>query len=138
MEYSSVQLNDLPDEILFIILKNLNKLDILYPFIDVNKRLDKIVHDSIFTSSLTLFSHFLYDGIYPLPDLILDRFCSKILPKIHHKIKWLDLEPLSMERILHSANYPNLVGLGIDNIEKNTALKLLNGKIFLFSYLSIC
>lgn len=132
MEYSSAQLNDLPDEILIIILKNLNKINVLYSFIDVNKRFDKIVQDSIFTSSLTLFNYFSYDDIYPLPHLILDRFCSKILPKIHQRIKWLDLEPLSMERILLSANYPNLFGLNICNIKKDIALKLFTGKMFSF------
>ncbi|CAF1126930.1 unnamed protein product [Rotaria sordida] len=37
--------------------------------------------------------------MYPLPDLMLDRFCLQILPKIGHKIEWLDLEPLSMEQL---------------------------------------
>ncbi|CAF1324186.1 unnamed protein product [Rotaria sordida] len=49
----------------------------------------------------------------PLPDAILDRFCLQILPEIHHKIKWLNLESSSMERILHATNYPNLYGLGL-------------------------
>ncbi|CAF3382628.1 unnamed protein product [Rotaria sp. Silwood2] len=35
---------------------------------------------------------------YPLSGPILDRVCSQILPEIHHKINWLDLEPTSMER----------------------------------------
>ncbi|CAF1236180.1 unnamed protein product [Rotaria sordida] len=110
MEYSSIQLNDLPDEIIFIILKKLNKLDVLYSLMDVNKRLNYIVHDPTFTNGLTLFNNLSCDCICPLPDLMLDRFCSQILPKIGHKIKWLDLEPFSMERIL-STNYPNLFGL---------------------------
>ncbi|CAF4313128.1 unnamed protein product, partial [Rotaria sordida] len=110
MEYSSIQLNDLPDEIIFIILKKLNKLDVLYSLMDVNKRLNNIVHDPTFTNGLTLFNNLSCDCICPLPDLMLDRFCSQILPKIGHKIKWLDLEPFSMERIL-STNYPNLFGL---------------------------
>ncbi|CAF4289397.1 unnamed protein product, partial [Rotaria sordida] len=38
--------------------------------------------------------------INSLDDSILKRFCSEILPKIHYKIKWLDLEPLCMEPIL--------------------------------------
>ncbi|CAF5074085.1 unnamed protein product [Rotaria sp. Silwood1] len=134
MEYSSVQLNDLLDEIIFIIFKKLNKLDVLYSFIDVNKRLNEIVHDPTFTSGLTLFNYLSCDYIYPLSDLMLDRFCLHILPKIGHKIKWLDLEPLSMKRILLSANYPNLFGLGIYNIEKQAVLNLFTGKIFLFRF----
>ncbi|CAM2701561.1 unnamed protein product [Rotaria socialis] len=46
--------------------------------------------------------------MHPLPDAMLDRFYSEILPKIHHKIKWLDLEPTSLERILLAANCSNL------------------------------
>ncbi len=64
---------------------------------------------------------------------MLDRFCFQILPSIHHKIKWIDLEVSSMKRIL-SANYPILFGLGIYNIEKETDLDLFTGKIFLFQF----
>lgn len=60
---------------------------------------------------------------------MLDRFCSKILPAIHHKINWLNLEPLTMKHVLLSGDYPNLSGLGIYNIEPQTALNLLIGKI---------
>ncbi|CAF3738121.1 unnamed protein product [Rotaria socialis] len=133
MEYSSFQLNDLLDKITFIVFENKkNKLDVLYSFIDVNKRLNNIVHDPTFTSGLTLFNYLSYDCIYPLSDLILERFCLQILPKIARQIKWLDLEPLSMRRILLSANYPNLFELSIYNIEKQTALNLFTSKIFLF------
>ncbi|CAF4471499.1 unnamed protein product [Rotaria socialis] len=99
---------------------------------DVNKRLNNIVHDPTFTSGLTLFNYLSYDCIYPLSDLILERFCLQILPKIARQIKWLDLEPLSMRRILLSANYPNLFEFSIYNIEKQTALNLFTSKIFLF------
>ncbi|CAF1559911.1 unnamed protein product [Rotaria sordida] len=133
MEYSSIQLNDLSDEILLIIFKNLNNIDLLYSLIGVNKQLNNIVHDSMFTSSLTLFNHSSYNNIYPLSDLMLDRFCFQILPSIHHKIKWIDVEVSSMKRIL-SANYPILSGLGIYNIEKDTDLDIFTGKIFLSQF----
>jgi hypothetical protein len=132
MEYSPVQLNDLPDEILLIILKKLEKLHVLCSLIGVNKRLNKIAHDSTFTSSLTLFDHLSYDSIYLLSGSMLNRFYLKNLPEIHHKIKWLDIEVSSMERILLSADYPNLCGLGIYNIEMENDVRLFKGKIFLF------
>ncbi|CAF4698232.1 unnamed protein product, partial [Rotaria sp. Silwood2] len=124
MEYSSIQLNDLPDEILLIILKKLEKLDVLYSLIGDNKRLNKIAHDSMFTSNFILFYHLSYNYIYLLSDSMLDRFCLRILPEIHHKIKWLDIEASSIERILRSANYPNLFGLGIYNIETKNDIRL--------------
>ncbi|CAF4739499.1 unnamed protein product, partial [Rotaria sp. Silwood2] len=59
----------------------------------------------------------------------LDRFCLQILPSIRHKIKWVNLESSSMKRILHATNYPNLYGLGLYDIEIETALSLI-GRIF--------
>jgi hypothetical protein len=60
---------------------------------------------------------------------MLDRFCLQILPKIHHKIKWLNLESRSMERILLAKNYPNLNGLGLYDIDVEKALSLFNSKL---------
>ncbi len=42
-----------------------------------------------------------------------------------------------MKRVLLSADYPNLSGLGIYNIEPQAALNLLIGKIFLFKILHL-
>ncbi|CAF1303331.1 unnamed protein product [Rotaria sp. Silwood1] len=60
---------------------------------------------------------------------ILDRFCSQILPSIHHNIKWLDVECSSMEDVLLCTSYPNLSGLGLHNIEKNIALRIFTDEI---------
>ncbi|CAF1325904.1 unnamed protein product [Rotaria sordida] len=128
MEYSCIQLNDLPDEILMIIFKKLDNVEVLYSLMHVNKRINKLVHDSIFTSGLHLLRYLCSGYIYPLSDSILNRFCSKILPEIGHKIRWLSLESLSVERILLSTNYPNLFGLSLYNIELETALRLLIGE----------
>ncbi|CAF4008326.1 unnamed protein product, partial [Rotaria sp. Silwood1] len=86
---------------------------------------------------LTLLKYLSYDSIYSLSNSMLDRYCAKILPKINNKIKWLNLESSSMKRILLSAKYPNLFGLGIYNIEKETTLRLFTGKIFLLEIPSI-
>lgn len=125
----SIKLSDLPDEIIIFILKKLYDVEVLYSLIGVNKRLNTIVYDSLFTTNLTLY--FLDKFIYPLPDPMLDRFCLQILPKIHHKIKWLNLESKSMKRILLAANYPNLNGLGLYNIDTEKSLSFFNGKLTL-------
>ncbi|CAF3245281.1 unnamed protein product, partial [Rotaria sp. Silwood2] len=52
---------------------------------------------------------------------MLDRFCLQILPAIHHHIKWLNLESSSMKSILRATNYPNLYGLGLFDIDTETA-----------------
>jgi hypothetical protein len=133
MEYSCVQLNDLPDEVLMIIFKKLANIEILYSLVGVNKRLNKIVHDSVFTNHLTLTLSSSNGFVYSLPNSILNRLCLYILPKIHKKIKWLDLESLSMKRILLAANYPHLYGITLYNIQTETAIDLFTGKTFYFN-----
>ncbi|CAF3350760.1 unnamed protein product [Rotaria sp. Silwood2] len=130
MTHSSAQLNDLTDEILMIIFKNLNNDEILYSLVGVNKRLNTLVHDSAFTSHVTLMRRFSKNSIHPLSDTILDRFLQ-ILPSIRHKVQWLDVESSSMERILLSTNYPNLYGLGLYNLEIEKAKYLFTNETIL-------
>ncbi|CAF4484127.1 unnamed protein product, partial [Rotaria sp. Silwood2] len=124
MEYSCVQLNDLPDEILITIFKKLANIEVLYSLVSVNKRLNKIAHDFVFTNNLALLWSTSDGFVYSLHDPILDRFCLHILPKIHQKIKWLELESQSMERILLATNYPNLYGISLYNMQAETAIGL--------------
>jgi hypothetical protein len=131
MEHLGLQLNDLPDEILLRIFKKLVNAEVLYSLFGVNKRLSNISHDFVFTNNLTLFMSTSDGFVYSLCDSMLDRFCLHILPKIHQKIRWLNLEPRSMKRILLATNYPNLTGLGLYNIAIET-LEHLTGKIFVF------
>jgi hypothetical protein len=130
MKCACIHLNDLPDEILLIIFKKLTNTEVLYSLMGVNKRLNKIVYDSIFTSSVTLISCWSNDFLSPLPWPVLDRFCLQILPSIHHKIKWLNIESSSIERVLLSTNYPNLSGLGLYNLDLGKTKQLFTGKIF--------
>ncbi|CAF3070550.1 unnamed protein product, partial [Rotaria sp. Silwood2] len=125
MEYSCIGLNNLPDEILMIIFQKLNNIDILYSFQGVNQRLNKIIHDPIFTNRLS-FVKWLSDGFIDLfcSDIMLNRFCLKILPEIHDKIKWLDLESSSMKHVLHAINYPHLDTIGLYNINEESARSL--------------
>ncbi|CAF1289888.1 unnamed protein product [Rotaria sp. Silwood1] len=128
MEDLSFNLNGLPDEILIIILKKLHNVEVLYSLIGVNKRLNTIAQDSIFTSHLTL-TNYLNDFTYSFTDPMLDQFCLEILPSIHHKIKWLYLESTSMERILLATNYPDLYGLSLYDIDVEKAITLFNDDI---------
>ncbi len=131
MENSCVGLNDLPDEILMIIFQKLNNFDVLYSFQGVNERLNEIVRDPIFASHLRFvkwFSHNFIDLF--CCNMVLNRFCLQILPSIHDKIKWLDLESSSMKYVLHAADYPNLYGLGLYNINEESARCVFTGKTF--------
>ncbi|CAF1527838.1 unnamed protein product [Rotaria magnacalcarata] len=121
MSASCVGLNDLPDEILMIILKKLNNIEVFYSLQGVNQRLDRIIRDSIFTSCLTFIQRSLHDFIDVLScDTILGRFCLQILPEIHDKIARLDLESSSMKHVLSAAAYPNLYVLGLYNINEES------------------
>jgi hypothetical protein len=129
MQNSCVELNDLPDEILLIIFKKLNNLEVLYSFQGVNEQLNKIIHDPIFTSHLNFLQWSSNKFINKFSsDVILDRFCLQVLPEISMKIKWFDLESSSMKHILCAADYPNLYGIGLYNIEQETARCLFTGK----------
>ncbi|CAF1264653.1 unnamed protein product [Rotaria sordida] len=118
---SCIGLNDLPDEILMIIFKKLNNIDILYSFYGANQRLNKIIHDPTFTSCLT-FVEWSLDNFIDLLSCktILNQFCFRILPEIHNKIKWLGLESSSMKHVLRAAHYPNLDSLGLYNIDEES------------------
>ncbi|CAF4797634.1 unnamed protein product, partial [Rotaria sp. Silwood2] len=129
MEHLSIKINDLPDEILILILKKLYNADVLYSLTGVNKRFNTIAHNLTFASQLTLFCEF-DNVISRLPDPMLDRICSQILPLIHHKIKSLKLESTSMERILLATNYPNLNELGLYGVNVEKALSLFTGRLF--------
>ncbi|CAF1443805.1 unnamed protein product, partial [Rotaria sordida] len=52
--------------------------------------------------------------------MMLNRFCLQILPEIHDKIKWFNLESSSMKHILCARNYPNLYALGLYNIDEES------------------
>ncbi|CAF0943043.1 unnamed protein product [Rotaria sp. Silwood1] len=62
----------------------MNNNVVIYSLMDVNKRLDKITRDKIFTSDLTLLRRSSDGSIDPMIDPILDRFCLEILSKVHH------------------------------------------------------
>lgn len=133
MKYSFVQLIDLPNEILLIIFKKLNNDEILYSLMNINIRLNQILHDPIFTNQISLLKYnSLLDLTSALPDIVLNRFCFQILPQINHKIKWFNLETLSMERVLLAADYPNLRQLNIFLMNEETDIQLFTGKIFDF------
>lgn len=55
LNYSMASLEDLPDELLIMIWNKMNNLDVLFSFMGINKRFDKLVHDMNYTHSIQLF-----------------------------------------------------------------------------------
>ena len=133
MKYSLVELNELPDEILVKILKNLINVQVLYSFMRSNQRFDRLVRDDIFTNRLSLLRSSSSNRIYSLDESMVNRFCDEILPEIHHQIQWLDLEAKSTKQILLTARYPKLRGLSLYNVNVDSFAQLIQGNRFIYA-----
>ncbi|CAF3947411.1 unnamed protein product, partial [Rotaria sordida] len=115
-----VHLLDLPNEMLFNILKKLENVDILYSFFGINnERLEKIIEDEFFSNSLNIAS--ITENSTTI-DAIFDRFCDYILPRIYFNVKCFIVEPEFMERILLANPYPNLTELKLFNFQRDSSL----------------
>ncbi|CAF4359714.1 unnamed protein product, partial [Rotaria socialis] len=124
---SNVHLLDLPNEILLLILKKLDNIDVLCSLSDINnERLDVLAQQKIFTNILN-FVPALTDDVYLIPASILDRFCCDILPRVHYNVKCLILDSVHITRILLAADYPCL----------EDCLSLLDGRLKQLSTLII-
>ncbi len=129
MNQCNINLLGLPTEILLIILKKLDNMDVLYSLFDVNNQhLNNIIQENTFTNTLNFVLETLTDDILSISDRMLDRFCISILPKIHHNVKSLILNSLSMERILLVADYPNLSELKLFKFNGKIASRYFTGK----------
>ena len=81
MNQHHVHFLDLPNEILFLIFKQLDNIDVLYSLLGINnQRLDIIAQEQIFSNSLNLVPiSQSSDEISSISGLIFDRFCNSIL-----------------------------------------------------------
>src|SRR5690349_1334979 len=121
MNRSNVHLLDLPDEILLMILKKLNNVDVLYSLLDINNgRLNILAQENTFTNVLKFPSIYHYS--------LIDRFCIDILPRIHHNVKCFIFASYCMECVLLATDYPNLTELKILHFNKEIALDYFTSK----------
>lgn len=129
MNQSNIGLLDLPSEILLIILKKLDNMDVLYSLLGVNNQsLDVIIQENTFTNITNFTLTTSTSDIISLPDPIVDRFCISILPRIHYNVKTLIIDSLYMERILSVADYYNLTELKLFNFSGKIASRYFTGK----------
>ncbi|CAF0922176.1 unnamed protein product [Rotaria sp. Silwood1] len=135
MNEYNVHLLDFPNEILFLILSQLNNIDVLYSLLDIGiRRLDNTVQHQMFTNILNVVSiSQSTDEVSSISSTILDRFCVAILPRIHENVKSLIVESVSMEYTLRTGYYPSLTELKIFNFNKAIVSRYFMGKIFIFS-----
>jgi hypothetical protein len=72
------------------------------------------------------------EDICPIDDLLFDRFCLDILPRIDYSVKSLILEAGSMERILRAATFPNLTELKVFHLYEKVFSHYFTGRILLY------
>ncbi|CAF4308093.1 unnamed protein product, partial [Rotaria sordida] len=126
MNQHNVRLLDLPNEILFLILKKLDNIDVLYSLLDINnQRLNIIAQEQNFTNILNFVPiSQSTDEISSISDAILNRFCIDILPRIHKNVKSLSIESIYLGYIFGAGHYPNLTELKLFNFNKNLFMLL--------------
>ena len=130
MYHSAISIMDLPDEMIMKIWNKLSKIDVIYSFVGVNRRFDKLVRDASYTRSIQLIKGNSTGNSCALSNRTIDRYCLNILPKIHHLIKCFTIEPFYMKRILLSGDYPHLYNkLTLPRIRQDFALEYFTDKI---------
>ncbi|CAF3727523.1 unnamed protein product [Rotaria sp. Silwood1] len=129
---------DLPNEILLIICKELNMVDVLYSIVDVNERFNQLILDHLYIRHLnmtTMTIRSVFDRIYSIDDQVLSRICKQILPRIRHQVNQLTVEPHSMDRLL-TLNYSQLYSLSLVDFQEKILLQYLKGNSILCNLLS--
>ncbi|CAF4364651.1 unnamed protein product, partial [Adineta steineri] len=103
-------------------------VDVLYSLVDVTQRFDQLIFDPFYIQNLDMTSMMMksfYDCIYSIEDKVLDRICKNILPRIHYQINELIIEQNSLERVLHTIDYPQLYSLLLMDSTEEVLLKYI-------------
>jgi len=127
MNDSLINILDLPNEILLLIFTKLKNIDVLYSLIGIDDKLDRIVCDDIFTQSIDFVTTSSNDEHGSITDQMMNRFCRKILPRIHLNVTCFTCKSLSMKYILQASDYPNLYKLNLFELNLEQALYYFNG-----------
>ncbi|CAF3604618.1 unnamed protein product [Rotaria socialis] len=125
---------NLPNEILFIIFKKLNIVDVLYSLMDVTQRFDQLAFNPFYIRNINMTSMTMksfYDSTYSIDNQVLDRICKNILPRIYDQVNELVVEQYSMERVLHTVNYPQLYSLTLMDFPEEVLLNYLTSNTIL-------
>ncbi|CAF3999621.1 unnamed protein product [Adineta steineri] len=118
---------DLPNELLFIIIKKLNIGDVIYSLVDVNERFVHLLFDPFYIQNLNItlmtmksFCH----RTFSIHEQVLSNICENILPNIHDQVKQLVIEQHSIKRIL-TYNYSQLYSLSLVNFKEEILFQYL-------------
>ncbi|CAF2933740.1 unnamed protein product [Rotaria sp. Silwood2] len=125
---NDINILDLPDEILSIIFNKLNTIDIFYSLVGVNHRFDLLTLDPLVIHHFD----FAIEKSHVHNSYILDKVCSKILPRINDKITKLTLDSFSTQRILSAVKYPHLHSFSLINYQSYVLLRHLQDGVISF------
>ena len=128
MTHPILHLLDLPNEILLIIMSKISNVDVLHSLIDTCEKLDRLARDLVHIRSIDLTEMTSNDEIRPILNVMLDRFCEHILPRIHQNIECLTVESSSIRRIFQSIDYPKLFKLILPELDLESVSEYFNGK----------
>ncbi|CAF4484141.1 unnamed protein product [Rotaria sp. Silwood2] len=126
--YNHLNILDLPNEILAIIFNKLNMVDVFYSLVDVNDRFNRLIFYPLFIRHLDMIidssSHHVI-----LMDKQISKICDNVLPRIHHQITQITVEPHSIRRIL-TFNYSHLYSLSLVNFLESILYEYFIGMLF--------
>ena len=127
---NSRNLLDLPNEILLIIIKHLDMVDVLYSLVDVAERLNQLVLNPIYTRILNMTYvkvELLPDPIYSIDDHVRERICQNVLSRINHQVYELIVDQPSMTRVLHTTDFPQLHSLTLIDLNDGSLVNFFTG-----------
>ncbi|CAF1516820.1 unnamed protein product [Adineta ricciae] len=124
MDSGTTQILNLPDEVLYLVLKKLNNVNVLCSLVGIHDRLDRLAYDVNFTQTINLTTVSPNGSHKSLADDIVHRFCSVILPRICVNVKSLIVQAKIFEDVLRTKNYPNLQMLTLHNLQHKVAARI--------------
>ena len=132
---NKVNILDLPNEILLFILNKLKTIDVLYSLVDINKRFNRLIFNSLHirnldTTNMVMKSYF--NRNFSMDKNVILRISEKILPRIFHQLNELIVEQNSLKHIL-TVNYPQLDSLSLVNFQKEILFQYLTGTLFVLN-----
>ncbi|CAF2520460.1 unnamed protein product [Rotaria sp. Silwood2] len=131
-----INILNLPDEMLLAIFNKLKMVNVLYSLVNINERFNRLTLDPFYIHNLDLtMKTSCFDYISSQDDQV-DRICKTILPRIHHHVNKLTVEPDSIKDILRAVDYPRLHSLSLVNFQEETLLRYLRGDTILRHFLA--
>jgi hypothetical protein len=129
MSNLSINIVDLSDEILLLIFKKINNIELLNSILSISQRLDQIVCDTSLTDTLDLTNISCNDANSSNTNEIFRRFSTYVLPRIHCNVVSLAVQGSMYHQIFGFINYPNLRKVTFDNVKLDMASQIFTGML---------